>query len=142
MSVEGRPFFAAAALFLCCSCVSTEPRAPESLGTIPDDLPLPPGMFLDPGGESWLRADSPVRSARICLEGAAGRRDVASFLYVHFRLARWKPEASPKEEPGLLLFRKGDERARIVLEEREGGGTRVRVQLNPEERMEGRDGRS
>jgi len=142
MRFEGRPVFAAAALFLCCSCTSPEPRVPESLGSIPDDLPLPPGMLLDPGEESWLRAGSSDRTARICLTGAAGRRDVAAFFQVHFRLARWKPEASSEEGFGLLFFRKGDERARIVLEDREGGGTRVRVHLNPEERMEGRDGRS
>jgi hypothetical protein len=140
--VGGRVVLAAVLLAGCCAEPAAEPRWPSSLGSVPDDVPLPPGMPLDPDGDSWIRSGPEGRKARICLAGSYDRRDLAAFFGTHARLARWKPEAGGSRGGASLVFRKGGESLRILLEDRAGGGAKVRALLNLDEDMEGRDARN
>jgi hypothetical protein len=129
-------WFAFAVLLLGCQgSASRESRPPESLGAVPEDLPLPPRFTLDgEAGESSIGARSGMRTCTLFLKGPFPAGEVREFFRDHLRLARWKP-VEPAPVPGSLVFRKGKERVEVEIT---GGGSscRVRVVLNPLEERE------
>ena len=117
----------------CQGTASREGRPPESLGALPEDLPLPPRFTLDDGAEaSSLGTRSGVRTCTLNLKGPFSAEAVRAFFADHLRLARWKPGAG---SGGRMEFRKGGERVVVEITEA-GSGCRVRVALNPSEERE------
>ena len=119
---------AAVLLVGCVGAGSRKTAPPETLGVLPDDLPLPPKFHLDPdAGESRLGEGG--RSLDLYLKGSLSTSEILSFFIDHFRLARWKVAPSSVPREGRLEFVKGDETASVFIETVEGGGCRIRVRL-------------
>jgi hypothetical protein len=134
MRIELAVALGAALLGFGCRSLEPEPALPpETLGALPDDLPLPPGFRLDPAsGDSWL--DLANRRADIHLAGRARPAEVIRFFENHFRLARWKVSAQATE--GESVFCKGEDVARVTVHE-DDGETRARVRWNVARQQEG-----
>lgn len=124
----------------CAAAGRVEQRSAETLGTLPDDLPLPPRFHLDPErGESVLGPGA--RRCTIFLAGPFDALRTEAFFRDHLRLARWTRE---EESGGGLVFRKGEERVVVRLTADAGGGCRVRVDMVAVETdgdAHGRDGK-
>ena len=112
----------------CQAAGSTEKRPPESLGILPDDLPLPPGFFLEEGGEESVLGPG-ERNLKLVLAGPLSGEEVFHFFLDHLRLARWKPARSPKPGDRELVFGKGGDEARVRIEDTAGKGCRVIVRV-------------
>ncbi|GEM_PF-2684475 len=129
----GRGVWLAAVLLLlgCRVSSSREGRSPESLGSIPDDVPLPAKFVLDPGqGESRLEEKGGVRTMVLHLRGPFSAGEVVAFFRDHFRLARWKPDPDASANEGGLVFRKGGETVEVRVEDRGRNSSGVTILLN------------